>query len=44
MIWGSTASGAAEVSGVHESDGLTSCALSAITKGAVFWYENRDAK
>ena len=33
-----------EVSGVHESDGRTSYALPTITKGAVFWYEDGDAK
>jgi len=33
-----------EVSGVHESDGRTSYTLPTITKGAVFWYEGREAK
>ena len=33
-----------EVSGVHESDGRTSYTLPTITKGAVFWYEDGDAK
>ena len=33
-----------EVSGVHESDGRTSYALPTITKGAVFWYEDGNAK
>jgi hypothetical protein len=33
-----------EVSGVHESDGRISYTLPAIAKGAVFWYEDGDAK
>jgi hypothetical protein len=33
-----------EVSGVPESDGRTSYTLPTITKGAVFWYEQGDAK
>src|SRR4029077_14809506 len=35
---------AQEVSGVHEADGRTSYALPAISKGAVFWYEDGDTK